>query len=146
MTKKPNRWMDNFNMDKQVLEYMKEIPTLKDYKFDEDKYLTEIHKYILSTYNQHYAQSKYQATDTIVDAGYAEGFCMGNIQKYWKRYGKKEGKNRKDLLKIIHYAIIMLHVHDNQTPGECKAKGKLHDGPRTFSTGEVRLCIQMLFF
>jgi hypothetical protein len=53
-----------------------------------------------------------------VDAGYAEGFCMGNIQKYWKRYGKKEGKNRKDLLKIIHYAIIMLHVHDNQTPGE----------------------------
>jgi hypothetical protein len=116
MTKKPNRWMDNFNMDKQVLEYMKEIPTLKDYKFDEDKYLTEIHKYILSTYNQHYAQSKYQATDTIVDAGYAEGFCMGNILKYWKRYGKKDGKNRKDLLKIIHYAIIMLYVHDQQTP------------------------------
>ena len=48
MTKKHNRWMDNFNMDKQVLEYMKEIPTLKDYKFDEDKYLTAISAQSLS--------------------------------------------------------------------------------------------------
>ena len=39
---------------------------------------------------------------------------MGNIQKYWKRYGKKEGKNKKDLLKIIHYAIVMLHIHDEK--------------------------------
>lgn len=82
------------------------------YKFSEDHYLKEIEKYINATYDQHYAQSKYQATDTILDAGYGEGFCMGNILKYWKRYGKKEGKNRKDLLKIIHYAIIQLHIHD----------------------------------
>jgi hypothetical protein len=36
---------------------------------------------------------------------------MGNIMKYAKRYGNKEGKNRKDLLKILHYGIIMLNVH-----------------------------------
>ena len=35
-----------------------------------------------------------------------------------KRYGKKDGKNRKDLLKIIHYAIIMLHVHDTANEKE----------------------------
>jgi hypothetical protein len=34
--------------------------------------------------------------------------------KYAKRYGNKEGKNRKDLLKILHYAIIMLYVHDTE--------------------------------
>ena len=107
--------------DQEIIQSMRSaregITTLKDYKFNEDTYLTELQQYIITTYNQHYGQSKYQATDTIVDAGYAEGFCMGNIQKYWKRYGKKEGKNRKDLLKILHYAIIMLHVHD-QNQGE----------------------------
>jgi hypothetical protein len=28
--------------------------------------------------------------------------------KYAKRYGKKQGKNELDLLKVIHYAIILL--------------------------------------
>lgn len=91
---------------------------MKAYKFDENLYLDEIQDYVDATYSQHYASSKYQATDTILDADYGEGFCMGNILKYWKRYGKKDGKNRKDLLKIIHYAIIMLHVHDSENEEE----------------------------
>ena len=33
---------------------------------------------------------------------------MGNILKYAQRYGKKDGKNKKDLMKVIHYAIIQL--------------------------------------
>jgi hypothetical protein len=37
---------------------------------------------------------------------------MGNIIKYAMRYGKKEGYNEKDLLKIIHYAIMALHLQD----------------------------------
>ena len=32
--------------------------------------------------------------------------------KYAQRYGKKNGYNRKDLMKIIHYAIIAMHNHD----------------------------------
>ena len=32
--------------------------------------------------------------------------------KYAQRYGKKGGRNRKDLLKVIHYAIMMLYIHD----------------------------------
>ena len=40
------------------------------------------------------------------------GFALGNVLKYAQRYGKKEGYNRKDLLKILHYALIALHVHD----------------------------------
>ena len=28
------------------------------------------------------------------------------------RYGRKEDKNRSDLLKLIHYGIIALHVND----------------------------------
>ena len=82
------------------------------YKFNEDKLLVELKKYIYDTYGQHYVSDKYQATDVIVDAGHGEGFCIGNIMKYAKRYGNKEGKNKKDLLKILHYGIIMLHIHD----------------------------------
>ena len=82
------------------------------YKFNEDKLLVELKKYIYDTYSQHYVSDKYQATDVIVDAGHGEGFCIGNIMKYAKRYGNKEGKNKKDLLKILHYGIIMLHIHD----------------------------------
>lgn len=82
-------------------------------KFNEDKYLKEIEEYIAKTYTQHYS-GKYQATDMIIDAGHGEGFCIGNIMKLAKRYGKKEGYNRLDLLKIAHYAIITLYDLDNK--------------------------------
>ena len=68
--------------------------------------------YIDRTYEQHYAGGKYQATDMILDAGHGEGFCLGNIMKYAMRYGKKDGKNKQDLQKIIHYAIIAIHLQD----------------------------------
>jgi hypothetical protein len=52
--------------------------------------------------------------------GHGEGFCMGNIDKYSNRYGKK-GETpedyRKDLMKIIHYGILALYNHD-KTYGE----------------------------
>jgi|TARA_R100001460_G_scaffold91830_1_gene133695 hypothetical protein len=83
-----------------------------NYKFKENEILQELTNYINDTYGQHYASDKYQATDVIIDSGHGEGFCLGNIMKYAKRYGNKEGKNRKDLLKILHYGIIMLNVHD----------------------------------
>src|SRR5210317_2291017 len=82
------------------------------YKFNEDKLIEELQRYVYDTYGQHYATDKYQATDVIIDSGHGTGFCMGNIMKYAKRYGNKEGRNRKDLLKILHYGIIMLYIHD----------------------------------
>jgi len=85
-----------------------------DYKYSEDKILNELQKYIDGTYNAHYSHNKFQATEFIMDSGHGEGFCIGNILKYSQRYGKKEGKNRKDLLKILHYGIIMLNVHDTE--------------------------------
>ena len=31
-----------------------------------------------------------------------------NAIKYLARYGKKNGKNRKDLLKAVHYVILLM--------------------------------------
>ena len=88
-----------------------------NYKFNEDKILNELKAYIGNTYAQHYANGKYQATDMILDAGHGEGFCLGNIMKYAMRYGKKQGKNSEDLLKIIHYAIIALYLQKENKDG-----------------------------
>lgn len=82
------------------------------YKFNEDKILREIKNYVDSTYNQHYANGKYQATDMIIDAGHGESFSIGNIMKYAMRCGKKDEK-KKELMKIVHYAIIALYIEEN---------------------------------
>ena len=83
-----------------------------EYKFNEDEVLKKLTAYIDGTYNQHYSTDKIQATEFIIDSGMGEGFCMGNIIKYAKRYGKKAGKNELDLLKIMHYTIILLGSQD----------------------------------
>ena len=88
------------------------------YKFKEDIILKDVKKYIDETYSSHYAKTQKQATEIIIDQGHGEGFCMGNILKYAQRYGKKEGKNKRDLLKVIHYAIIQLsqdHYKNDKT-------------------------------
>tara|TARA_B100000579_G_C22842174_1_gene862178 strand:- start:1155 stop:1421 length:267 start_codon:yes stop_codon:yes gene_type:complete len=79
-----------------------------DSKFDELQIIEDVEDYIIDTYKQHYA-GKYQATDMIIDAGHGEGFCIGNIMKYAMRCGKKDEKE-KELLKIIHYAIIAIYI------------------------------------
>ena len=83
-----------------------------DYKYSEDKILQELKSYIDGTYDQHYSQNRFQATEFIMDSGHGEGFCIGNIMKYAQRYGKKNGKDKRDLLKVIHYGIIALHIND----------------------------------
>ena len=85
-----------------------------EYKFNEGKNIEELKRYIDGTYHSHYSKNKFQSTEFIVDCGHGDGFCLGNIIKYAQRYGKKNGKDRKDLLKIMHYAIIALSILDNE--------------------------------
>ena len=85
---------------------------LAKFKFREDEILTKVSNHIIQTYDAHYSMNKIQSTEFIVDAGHGEGFCLGNIIKYAQRYGKKNGKQKDDLLKIIHYAIILLGSED----------------------------------
>jgi len=87
-----------------------------NYKYDEGDLLREITQYINATYGEHYSQNQYQATEFIIDGGHGIGFTVGNILKYAQRYGHKGTPEdwRKDLLKVIHYAIIAMHVHDKE--------------------------------
>jgi hypothetical protein len=86
-----------------------------NYKFNEGNLLQELKEYIDGTYRTgHYSRNKFQATEFILDSGHGVGFCIGNILKYAQRYGKKSGYNRKDILKILHYALILLATHDQE--------------------------------
>ena len=88
------------------------LPPKIEYKYSEDQILDELKMYIDGTYNAHYSHNKFQATEFIMDSGHGEGFCIGNILKYAQRYGRKNGKDRNDLLKVIHYGIMALHNHN----------------------------------
>lgn len=91
-----------------------------DYKFNEGELIREFKEYVQATYNTHYAEEKFQATEFIIDGGHGTGFCIGNILKYAQRYGKKGTHKdaRKDLLKVMHYALFQLYIHDLASENE----------------------------
>lgn len=97
-----------------------ESPKQIEYRFNEDRVIREIKQYIDSTYSSHYAQNKYQATEEIIDDGDGYSWCRGNVLKYAKRLRRKGTVKdwRKDILKVLHYAIILLYVHDKEYPEE----------------------------
>ena len=101
-----------------------------NYKFNEDKLIEELKTYVDKTYDQHYATDKYQATDVIIDSGHGTGFCLGNVIKYAKRYGNKgtPADARKDILKILHYALIQLYIHDEDHSAVDKSTPFHHNG------------------
>lgn len=84
------------------------------YKYNEPELLDQLRKYVDGTYGEHYQadEEAVQALELIIDSGLGDGFVLGSVIKYASRYGKKDGYNRKDLLKVLHYALVMLYVHD----------------------------------
>ena len=84
------------------------------YKYHEEEILKDIEEYVSSTYQGHYTGTKHefrkvQTIDLMAARDIAAQFCQANILKYGSRYGSKDGRNKKDLLKVIHYAMLLLH-------------------------------------
>ena len=79
------------------------------FKYNEDDTLTEVLEYIVGTYSEHYGDQKFQIQDVFEQMDIAEEFVRGAAMKYLFRFGKKEGKNKKDLLKCIHYVCLLYH-------------------------------------
>lgn len=90
-------------------------PKTSVYKFNEDELIEEFTDYIDSTYASHYNTNKIQSMENIIDKGHGTGFCMGNVDKYASRYLNKGTRDdaRKDLMKVLHYALLQLYIHDN---------------------------------
>lgn len=86
------------------------------YKYSEEEILKELSDYISATYNQHYSagDEKIQTLDLIEACGDGESFCRSNILKYASRYDKK-GTARRDIMKILHYAVLLMHFNDKNS-------------------------------
>ena len=88
-------------------------------KYNEDALLKELSDYIAGTYGQHYSagNDSIQTLDLIEACGDAEAFCRSNILKYASRYDRK-GTARRDIIKILHYALLLLHFSDKSAKTE----------------------------
>jgi hypothetical protein len=88
------------------------------YKYHEEEILKDIEEYVSSTYQGHYTGKSHeyrnvQTIDLMASKELAASFCQANILKYGSRYGNKDGKNKKDLMKVIHYAMLLLHFDNH---------------------------------
>ena len=93
------------------------------WKYEEDKTLKQVEEYLVGTYKSHYTseQSKTQTLDLIESIGDAEAFTRSNAIKYLSRFGKKNGKSKMDILKAIHYCILLYHfagLHKTNTTSD----------------------------
>ena len=84
------------------------------YKYHEEEILKDIEEYVSLTYQGHYTGKSHeyrnvQTIDLMASRDLAPHFSQANILKYGSRYGSKDGKNKKDLMKVIHYAMLLLH-------------------------------------
>ena len=103
-------WTQEFHKEK--LEELK--MSAHYFKYHEKEILKDIEEYVSRTYQGHYTGKSHeyrnvQTLDLMAAKELASGFCQANILKYGSRYGNKDGKNKKDLMKVIHYAMLLLH-------------------------------------
>ena len=84
-------------------------------KYNEDKILKEVIEYIEKTYSEHYSVDKsgFQVQDMLRHLDIDKDFCQSNAIKYLCRYGKKNGRNKMDLFKAIHYIVLLLDSESN---------------------------------
>ncbi len=114
----------NLNSEGQKSETMDNIRESSErkrdgrYKYHEAEIIQDIEDYVSSTYNGHYTGTKHefrnvQTLDLMASRDLASAFCQANVIKYASRYGSKEGKNKRDLQKVIHYAMLLLHFDEH---------------------------------
>ena len=115
--------------DGMSLQVTEEKPMAHYFKYHEKEILKDIEEYVSRTYQGHYTGNSYefrnvQTLDLMAAKELASGFCQANILKYGSRYGNKDGRNKKDLMKVIHYAMLLLHFDG-------------HYGKPSMSTGNI---------
>lgn len=77
------------------------------YKFKEDQLLREASEYILNnTSEEDVAMLK-----IIMDSNHGTGYLVGTIMNVLR---KKDRYDRDELLKLMHYAAMLLYAHDKE--------------------------------
>ena len=103
----------NLNTQQSPIDFM---PTSAStpWKYNEEEIVKELLDYIRGTYKQHYAANDQNLqTLDFIEAAHNDGEACSrdNIMKYVSRYDKK-GTPRRDILKILHYAVLLMYFND----------------------------------
>jgi hypothetical protein len=87
-------------------------PNKISYKFAEDRIIADFKTYIDKTYGQHYKteQKSIECFDAWIALGDSTPTFRNTALKYLWRYGKKNGSNKDDLMKTLHYVLMCLYV------------------------------------
>lgn len=86
-------------------------------------------EYLDGTYGQHYVgDGDVQTVDFWRSLGSLETTARDTAIKYLARYGKKGGKNRKDLLKTMHYVVLMMYALDLEEQSELPLHNEITEG------------------
>lgn len=82
------------------------------YKYAEGDIINDFKDYIDSTYSQHYKtdEESVECFDAWIALGDSTATFRNTAIKYLWRYGKKNGNNRADLMKALHYVMMCLYV------------------------------------
>jgi len=100
-----------------------------NYKYNEDKAMAALKEYLDGTYGQHYVgDGDVQTVDFWRSLGSLETTARDTAIKYLARYGKKAGKNRKDLLKTLHYVVLMMYALDLEEEANDNIDKAIQDG------------------
>lgn len=99
------------------LEFPEELPDdwgqKQQYQFNEKEIVNLLMDHIDRTYEGHYVSNDAQQTiGFIMKNSKSLDYLKGNVIKYVSRYGKKDGMNKKDLLKAMHYLVWMYYFSD----------------------------------
>ena len=108
----------HIGLNNEVEKQGEEKPMANYFKYHEDEILKDVEEYVSGTYRGHYTGTTHeyrnvQTLDLMASRDLAPAFCQANILKYGSRYGSKDGKEKKDLLKVIHYAMLLLHFDEH---------------------------------
>lgn len=91
-------------------QYLDKQKTEPEYRFNEGELIAKFKEYVDGTYSEHYSTKDVQTFELIrKNPERAFGFLDGNIIKYADR---NKGQQRKDYLKIMHYAMLALNELD----------------------------------
>lgn len=119
-----DREMTRDEMEKKIMNKIEEVNKINTseetnvqikphlWKYSEGKIVNDLWDYLKSTYGEHYTtdgEDSIQCFDAWIAMGDATPTFRNTAIKYLWRYGKKNGNNKKDLMKALHYIVLCLH-------------------------------------
>lgn len=82
-----------------------------NWKYCEDEIINDFRNYLRKTYTEHYkSNDDIECFDAWIALGESGPTFRNTALKYLWRYGNKDGVNKKDLLKAMHYVLMLMYV------------------------------------